>query len=48
MTTTPTKTPIPTTTPLPSTQPVRRYNPEPDHCPGQWVRTIRRIRRVKT
>jgi len=23
-----------------------RYIPDPDHCPGQRVRTIRRVRRV--
>ncbi len=23
-----------------------RYIPDPDHCPGQRVRTVRRIRRV--
>lgn len=35
----------------PGTQPdvgprPRRYEPEPDHCPGQRVRTVRRVRRI--
>ena len=36
------------TTPLtrPGPDPERRYAPDPDHCPGQRVRTTRRIRRV--
>lgn len=42
-TTTPTRT-TPTTTPRP--EPVRRYEPDPDHCPGQRVRTVRRTRRT--
>jgi hypothetical protein len=35
---------MPTT--APTTQPERRYDPDHDHCPGQRVRTTRRIRRV--
>lgn len=30
----------------PQTEPVRRYQPDPDHCPSQRLRTVRRIRRV--
>lgn len=32
----------------PATQPERerRYAPNPDHCPQQRVRTVRRVRRV--
>lgn len=30
----------------PYVEPVRRYQPDPDHCPGQRVRTVRRVRRV--
>jgi len=41
--TTPTRT-IPRTEPR--IEPERRYTPDPDHCPGQRVRTVRRIRRV--
>lgn len=26
--------------------PVRRYSPDPNHCPTQTVRTVRRIRRT--
>lgn len=36
----------PATTPRTQPEPVRRYRPDPDHCPGQRVRTVRRIRRV--
>lgn len=44
-TATPTRTtPAPVRTP--ETQPQRRYNPGIEHCPGQRVRTVRRIRRV--
>lgn len=42
----PTKTDTPTptrTTPAPTREPVRRYSPDPDHCPQQWVRTVRRV-----
>lgn len=42
-TSTPTRT-TPRTTPNPT--PERRYRPDPDHCPSQRVRTVRRIRRV--
>ncbi len=30
----------------PFTAPERRYQPDPDHCPSQRVRTVRRVRRV--
>lgn len=35
---------IPTTEPSPEKSP--RYAPDPDHCPSQRVRTVRRIRRT--
>ena len=36
----------PITTPRPHPEPVRRYQPDPDHCPGQRYRTVRRVRRI--
>ena len=30
----------------PDVAPERRYDPEPDHCPGQWKRTTRRVREI--
>ena len=30
----------------PEISPDRRYNPDDDHCGGQWQRTIRRIREI--
>jgi len=36
----------PVTTPRPRPEPARRYQPDPDHCPSQRVRTVRRVRRV--
>ena len=30
----------------PFAEPVRRYQPDPDHCPGQRVRTVLRVRRM--
>lgn len=27
----------------PQTSPAKRYDPEPYHCPAQWVRTVRRL-----
>ena len=41
----PTKT-DPTIAPRPNPEPMPRYEPDPDHCPGQRVRTIRRVRRT--
>ena len=41
----PTRT-SPTTSPGPQPDPARRYAPDPDHCPGQRSRTVRRVRRV--
>ena len=35
-----------TPTVVPEVEPEKRYDPEPDHCPGQTVRTVRRIREV--
>ena len=34
------------TAPSPTVAPIRRYQPDPDHCPSQRIRTTRRIRRV--
>ena len=31
--------------PKPQEKP-KRYSPDTDHCPGQWIRTVRRIRKV--
>ena len=42
----PVKTPTVTPSPRVEPDPTRRYSPEHDHCPGQWVRTTRRIRKV--
>ena len=30
----------------PETEPERRYDPLPNHCPGQTKRTVRRVREV--
>jgi hypothetical protein len=32
--------------PSPYEEPVPRYKPDPDHCPNQRVRQVRKIRRV--
>lgn len=44
--TAPTTTPTIAPSPTPRPEPARRYVPDPDHCPGQRVRTVRRVRRV--
>lgn len=36
----------PITTPQVMPDSVPRYAPDPDHCPTQRVRTVRRVRRV--
>ena len=37
---------IPKVSPSITPNPIRRYAPDPNHCPQQRVRTTRRIRRV--
>lgn len=41
---TPTRTPVKTTPDIfPKTDPDKHFDPEPDYCPNQWVRTVRKI-----
>ena len=48
----PTRTPtrrrtnVPTPSRQPKEDPTKRYSPEPDHCPAQWTRTVRRVRDI--
>lgn len=46
VTTTPTRSPVVAPETAPRPDPERRYEPDPDHCPDQRVRTTRRVRRV--
>lgn len=46
ITTAPAVAPVITPAIAPAVEPVPRYRPSPDHCPGQQVRTIRKVRKV--